>query len=64
MKILKMIIISVVVLAAIVLGVAYYSSGKIDAYVKTAIEQYGSESLGTKVSVGEVNIDHRHDHKS
>ncbi|MEY3832236.1 MAG: hypothetical protein RJA82_1184, partial [Pseudomonadota bacterium] len=56
MKILKMIIISVVVLAAIVLGVAYYSSGKIDAYVKTAIEQYGSESLGTKVSVGEVNI--------
>lgn len=56
MKILKMIIISVVVLAVIVLGVAYYSSGKIDAYVKTAIEQYGSESLGTKVSVGEVNI--------
>jgi hypothetical protein len=56
MKILKMIIISIVVLAAIVLGIAYYSSGKIDAYVKTAIEKYGSESLGTKVSVGEVNI--------
>ena len=51
MKILKMIIISVVVLAAIVLGVAYYSSGKIDAYVKTAIEQYGSEAMGTKVRV-------------
>jgi hypothetical protein len=44
------------VLLAIALGIAYYSSGKIDAYVKTAIEKYGSESLGTKVSVGEVNI--------
>jgi hypothetical protein len=56
MKILKMITISIVVLAAIALGIAYYSSGKIDAYVKTAIEKYGSESLGTKVSAGEVNI--------
>ena len=56
MKILKMITISIVVLAVIALGIAYYSSGKIDAYVKTAIEKYGSESLGTKVSVGEVNI--------
>jgi hypothetical protein len=56
MKILKIVAISIVVLAAIALGIAYYSSGKIDAYVKTAIEKYGSESLGTKVSVGEVNI--------
>jgi hypothetical protein len=56
MKILKIVAISIVVLLAIALGIAYYSSGKIDAYVKTAIEKYGSESLGTKVSVGEVNI--------
>ena len=56
MKILKIVAISIVVLAAIALGIAYYSSGKIDAYVKTAIEKYGSDSLGTKVSVGEVNI--------
>jgi hypothetical protein len=56
MKILKIVAISIVVLLAITLGIAYYSSGKIDAYVKTAIEKYGSESLGTKVSVGEVNI--------
>ena len=56
MKILKIVAISIVVLAAIALGIAYFSSGKIDAYVKTAIEKYGSESLGTKVSVGEVNI--------
>ena len=56
MKILKIVAISIVVLLAISLGIAYYSSGKIDAYVKTAIEKYGSESLGTKVSVGEVNI--------
>ena len=56
MKILKIVAISIVVLPAIALGIAYYSSGKIDAYVKTAIEKYGSESLGTKVSVGEVNI--------
>jgi hypothetical protein len=56
MKILKIVAISIVVLLAIALGIAYYSSGMIDAYVKTAIEKYGSESLGTKVSVGEVNI--------
>ncbi len=56
MKILKIVAISIVLLLAIALGIAYYSSGKIDAYVKTAIEKYGSESLGTKVSVGEVNI--------
>jgi hypothetical protein len=56
MKILKIVAISIVVLAAIALGIAYFSSGKIDAYVKTAIEKYGSESLETKVSVGEVNI--------
>ena len=56
MKILKIVAISIVVLLAIALGIAYYSSGKIDAYVKTAIEKYGSDSLGTKVSVGEVNI--------
>ena len=56
MKILKIVAISIVVLLAIALGIAYYSSGKIDAYVKTAIEKYGSESLGTKVSVGEVSI--------
>ena len=56
MKILKIVAISIVVLAAIALGIAYFTSGKIDAYVKTAIEKYGSESLGTKVSVGEVNI--------
>ena len=56
MKILKIVAISIVVLLAIALSIAYYSSGKIDAYVKTAIEKYGSESLGTKVSVGEVNI--------
>ena len=56
MKILKIVAISIVMLLAIALGIAYYSSGKIDAYVKTAIEKYGSESLGTKVSVGEVNI--------
>ena len=56
MKILRIVAISIVVLLAIALGIAYYSSGKIDAYVKTAIEKYGSESLGTKVSVGEVNI--------
>lgn len=56
MKILKMITLLIVVIVTIVVGVAYYSSGKIDAYVKTAIEKYASESLGTKVTVGGVNI--------
>lgn len=56
MKILKMIALLIAVILAIAVGVAYYSAGKIDTYVKTAIEKYASESLGTKVTVGEVNI--------
>ena len=36
-----MITLLIAVIVTIVVGVAYYSSGKIDAYVKTAIEKYG-----------------------
>lgn len=56
MKILKIIALFIVVIITLALGLAYYTTGKMDAYVKTAIEKYASESLGTKASVGEVNI--------
>ena len=56
MKILKMLALLIVLAIVIAIGVAYYTSGKLDAYVKDSIERYASQSLGTKVTVGEVNL--------
>ena len=56
MKILKMLLLLIVLALAIATGVAYYMSSKLDGYVKSSIENYATQSLGTKVTVGEVNI--------
>jgi len=56
MKILKMLVLLIVLAIAIAIGVAYYTVSKLDGYVKSSIENYATQSLGTKVTVGEVNI--------
>jgi len=56
MKILKMLVILIVLAIAIAIGVAYYTASKLDGYVKRSIENYATQSLGTKVTVGEVNL--------
>ncbi len=56
MKILKMLVLLIVVAMAIAIGVAYYTASKLDGFVKRSIENYATQSLGTKVTVGEVNL--------
>jgi hypothetical protein len=56
MKILKMLVLLIVLAIAIAIGVAYYTVSKLDGYVKSSIEDYATQSLGTKVTVGEVNL--------
>ncbi|WP_108508193.1 DUF748 domain-containing protein [Polynucleobacter acidiphobus] len=56
MKILKMLTILIVLAIATAIGVAYYTASKLDGYVKRSIENYATQSLGTKVTVGEVNL--------
>ena len=56
MKILKMLAILIVLAIATAIGVAYYTASKLDGYVKRSIENYATQSLGTKVTVGEVNL--------
>lgn len=51
-----MLAILIVLAIAIAAGVAYYTVNRLDGYVKDSIEKYASQSLGTKVSVGEVNV--------
>lgn len=46
----------IVLAIAIAIGVAYYTVSKLDGYVKRSIENYATQSLGTKVTVGEVNL--------
>ena len=56
MKILKMIALLIALAIAVAIGVAYYTASKLDGYVKRSIENYASQSLGTQVTVGEVNL--------
>ncbi len=56
MKILKMLSIVLVLGIAVAIGVTYYTSTRMDGYIKDAIEKYASQSLGTKVTVGKVNL--------
>lgn len=56
MKILKMLAFLIVLAIATAIGVAYYTASKLDGYVKRSIENYATQSLGTKVTVGEVNL--------
>jgi uncharacterized protein involved in outer membrane biogenesis len=56
MRILKIFAILMAVGIALVIGVAFYASSKLDTYVKSTIEEYASQSLGSKVTVGEVNL--------
>jgi hypothetical protein len=56
MKILKMLVLLIVLAIAIAIGVAYYTASKLDGFVKRSIENYATQSLGTKVTVGEVNL--------
>ena len=52
----KLLIIAAVVLLVVIVGVGVYLYNSIDTIVKAAIEKYGSEITGTKVSVGSVDI--------
>jgi len=56
MKILKMLVLLIVLAIATAIGVAYYTASKLDGYVKRSIENYATQSLGTRVTVGEVNL--------
>ena len=49
-----MLVLLIVLAIAIAIGVAYYTASKLDGYVKRSIENYATQSLGTKVTVGEV----------
>ncbi len=51
-----MLVFLIVLATAIAIGVAYYTASKLDGYVKRSIENYATQSLGTKVTVGEVNL--------
>jgi uncharacterized protein involved in outer membrane biogenesis len=52
----KLLIIAAVVLLVVIVGVGVFLYNSIDPIVKAAIEKYGSEITGTKVSVGSVDI--------
>jgi uncharacterized protein involved in outer membrane biogenesis len=52
----KTLIIAAVVLVVVVVGFAVFLYNSIDPIVKSAIEKYGSEIAGTKVTVGSVDI--------
>jgi len=52
----KLLIIATVVLLLVIIGVGVFLYNSIDPIVKSAIEKYGSEITGTKVSVGSVDI--------
>jgi uncharacterized protein involved in outer membrane biogenesis len=52
----KLLIITAAVLLVVIVGVGVYLYNSIDPIVKAAIEKYGSEITGTKVSVGSVDI--------
>ncbi len=51
-----MLVLLIVLAIATAVGVAYYTASKLDGYVKRSIENYATQSLGTKVTVGEVNL--------
>ncbi len=53
---MKKVLIGVVVLLAIVVGVSVFVVSSLDGIVKGAIETYGSEATGTRVSVADVKI--------
>lgn len=53
---LKKVLLVILVLALIAGGAIYYVLGNLDTLVKQAIEETGTETLGTKVFVGGVRI--------
>lgn len=53
---MKKVVIGAVVLFVILGGVIFFVWSSFDEIVKTAIETYGSEAIGTPVRVAEVNI--------
>lgn len=57
MKIGKKIAIVVVVIGLLVAGGIFYLVGNLDKLVKEAIEKYGSQAAGTRVTVAKVHID-------
>jgi len=53
---LKKILISLGVLVVLLGGGVFYLLSNLDEIVRTAIEDYGSEAVGSQVSVGAVEI--------
>jgi hypothetical protein len=52
----RRLLIAAIVLIVVIAGVAIFLYNSIDPIVKTAIERFGSDIMGTKVSVGSVDI--------
>lgn len=56
---MKKLLIGLGVLVVIVVGGAFFLLSNLDGLVKTAIETFGSDAIGSEVSVGSVEIDLR-----
>jgi hypothetical protein len=56
---MKKLLIGLGVLVVLVVGGAFFLLSNLDGLVKTAIETFGSEAIGSEVSVGSVEIDLR-----
>ncbi|MGI1679267.1 MAG: AsmA family protein [Cellvibrionaceae bacterium] len=56
MKALKIIGILIIILAAAIAGIAYYGYQNSGALIKDAVEKYGSEAIGTQVSLNTAKL--------
>lgn len=57
MKAIKIIAVVILVVVAGIGGLVFYGLSNLDSLVKTAVERFGSEAVGTQVTLNSVDID-------